>query len=298
MIAGHFGLGARLNPLQELLDNRECLLTTELVREATAAALHALRHDRRMERLDFEQAKDVAMSLIHVPDVRVLSRYTLPLLPGWVEDALALQRHAFNRLLFEVMDEEALRVEGIQELSRVAVARGSQMRVTEVPFRLHLYDRRFALVAVDFVDSRAGALVIREPGLLASFTELHARMWQRGRKWDGAAGSAVDLADVLSELLQGATDESGAQHLHISLRTYRRKVKDLLELLGAASRFQAGAVAEHRRYLDLVRPAHLPTHPPPRRRQTWAEALDELCTSGLAGFQRQDGQKLPQGEAP
>jgi hypothetical protein len=63
----------------------------------------------------------------------------------------------------------------------------------------------------------------------------------------------VDLADVLAQLLAGHTDEAAAQHLHISLRTYRRRVQELLTSLGTQSRFQAGAMAEARGYLDLVR---------------------------------------------
>jgi hypothetical protein len=151
------------------------------------------------------------------------------------------------------------------------------MRVTEVPFRLHLYNRAFAMVAADFDRSTVGAITVREPDLLGSLTLLHARYWQQGDKWEDGGRSGVDLAEVLAELLAGGTDESSAQHLHVSLRTYRRKVQELLELLGVQSRFQAGAVAEQRRYLDLVRRGTRPLAVTPN---PYVEALSEVRSPG------------------
>ena len=96
-----------------------------------------------------------------------------------------------------------------------------------------------------------------EPELVHTLVTLHSRLWRRGERWDGARptrGVEVDLTDVLAELLAGATDESASHRLNVSLRTYRRRVQDLLHLLGTSSRFEAGAIAQERGYLDLVRP--------------------------------------------
>ncbi|MDG9711379.1 hypothetical protein [Streptomyces sp. DH10] len=45
---------------------------------------------------------------------------------------------------------------------------------------------------------------------------------------------------VLRALGSGATDETAARELGMSLRTYRRRVAERLNALGAGSRFQAG----------------------------------------------------------
>lgn len=45
---------------------------------------------------------------------------------------------------------------------------------------------------------------------------------------------------MLRALGSGATDEAAARELGMSLRTYRRRVAELLTSLEAASRFQAG----------------------------------------------------------
>jgi hypothetical protein len=257
-----------VNTLQEVLDGEEGPLDLRRVREATAAALHSLRNDRRLERLDFAQARDLGMHLFHTPDIRILARYT-PQRPVPKED-LEEQGRYVNQMLFEVVDEASLEHEGVRRLQRIATARGGQMRIAEVPFRLHVYNRRFAMIAADFDASTGGAIAVREPELIATLTDLHARLWQQGRKWEGASRSGIDLADVLAELLAGGTDESSAQRLHTSLRTYRRMVQELLGLLGTHSRFQAGAVAQERRYLDLVRPGSRPLAAAP---DPYAEAL-------------------------
>ncbi|WP_338699632.1 DNA-binding response regulator [Streptomyces sp. Q6] len=73
--------------------------------------------------------------------------------------------------------------------------------------------------------------------------------------FEAAWESATDLADllrteqpeltpasrrILRALGSGATDETAARELGMSVRTYRRRVAELLDTLGADSRFQAG----------------------------------------------------------
>jgi hypothetical protein len=53
----------------------------------------------------------------------------------------------------------------------------------------------------------------------------------------------TQTARVLRALGCGVTDEAAARELGMSLRTYRRRVADLLVALGAGSRFQAGVRA-------------------------------------------------------
>ncbi|MEU4487633.1 helix-turn-helix domain-containing protein [Streptomyces purpurascens] len=50
----------------------------------------------------------------------------------------------------------------------------------------------------------------------------------------------AQTARVLRALASGATDETAARELGMSLRTYRRRVAELLLALNAGSRFQAG----------------------------------------------------------
>lgn len=264
-----------MNPLQDVLDAGDGELNLDEVREATAASLQALRHDRRLERLGFDQVHELSIRLFQTPDIRTLAKYRSPLPAGSAKEDIDLQQGYVNQMLFEVVDDESMQHPTIRQLQRIAVSRGGLMRIAPVPFRLHIYNRQFALIAADYYDSGAGAIAVLEPDLIASLASLHARLWQEGQKW-GGAGSGVDLADVLGELLAGSTDEASAERLHVSLRTYRRKVRELLDLLGVQSRFQAGAVANERRYLDLVRPENRPVA---ATSNPYEEALDAVRSS-------------------
>ena len=58
---------------------------------------------------------------------------------------------------------------------------------------------------------------------------------------------------LLTLLASGLKDEAIARYLGVSLRTVRRRVAVLMELLGAQTRFQLGSAAERRGLLDPER---------------------------------------------
>lgn len=59
----------------------------------------------------------------------------------------------------------------------------------------------------------------------------------------------IPAPQILEMLSSGCKDETAARTLGPGLRTYRRRVAELMTALGATSRFQAGAPA---RELGLV----------------------------------------------
>jgi hypothetical protein len=262
-----------VNLLQELLD-AEATPSIADVRAATSSALRALRHDRRVEALGLQATKDLTWKLLEATDIRTLVRVTTPAHAPEMNDEVAKERVPPGQLFFEVVDPSSLTIPWARLIQERLAAQGGQMRITAVPYRVHVYDRLTALLPRDFDDNQAGALAIREPSLVASFVALHARLWRGGSRWNprlsGLRSTGVDLADVLAQLLAGHTDEAAAQHLHISLRTYRRRVQELLTLLGTQSRFQAGAIASERRFVDLVRP---PSWPEPAAQDPVVDAL-------------------------
>ena len=245
-----------MNALEELLSG-DVAPSIEDLRSATELTLSILRHDRRIESLDGLEARALAMSLYHTPDVRTLMN-TRGSYPKEVYEEELQEVELFTcQVQLDVVDPGSLEDPRVQTMQRELVARGGQMRVSTVPFRVNIYNATFAMVARDFDDTSAGCYAVSEPGLVRSFVRLHARLWRRGARWKGkearARGTDVDLIDVLGELLGGSTDEAAAQHLHVSLRTYRRRVQELLRQLGADSRFQAGVIAQERHYIELIR---------------------------------------------
>ena len=91
---------------------------------------------------------------------------------------------------------------------------------------------------------------VRQRGIVEVVTSYFEELWRR-------ALPAAELEDLpnaerrllLAELASGAQDEQIARRLGVSLRTVRRRVAELLEDLGATSRFEAGVEAARRAWL-------------------------------------------------
>ncbi|MFC9897571.1 response regulator transcription factor [Nocardia sp. NPDC127579] len=140
--------------------------------------------------------------------------------------------------------------------------RADDCRVAHVPvFNLILVDRFCA-----FIDhGRSGGLVEVDNGpMLEVLTNWFDQTWSLSPGYDihsrlRERRECELTRDVIASLARGLKDETAAQRLGISVRTYRRHVAELYEDLGAQSRFQAGMRAERllMRYWDA------PTVPDP-----------------------------------
>jgi DNA-binding CsgD family transcriptional regulator len=133
------------------------------------------------------------------------------------------------------------------------------VRRMEKDERLTVRTSRSQGLTASIVDSRT-ALVCAEPTLDARASTIHAlsviraleklfeSMWQASALASGPIDfgnqARSDMArEVLRCLRLGLTDEVAARELSISVRTYRRYVADIMKVLAADSRFQAGVRA-------------------------------------------------------
>lgn len=66
------------------------------------------------------------------------------------------------------------------------------------------------------------------------------------------ASVSLDLVPVVYQLLSGAVDAAACRRLNMSPRTFSRRVADLLEELGVATRFQGGAECGRRAVMALA----------------------------------------------
>lgn len=128
-----------------------------------------------------------------------------------------------------------------------------RLAAIELPQEMIMIDRRTIILA-EPPDRVAPAdriyTVLQDGAVVAGLATLFEATWQ-------AATDLVDLhsaaslgprldgpaRDVLAALRDGLTDEAAARRLGLSVRTYRRRVADLMTRLDARSRFQAGARA-------------------------------------------------------
>jgi DNA-binding CsgD family transcriptional regulator len=135
-------------------------------------------------------------------------------------------------------------------LSRAHTA-GAQVRLTvTAPLKLTLVDRHTALLPLEpqLRTLHHGALLVRDPVLVHALRTTYTALWaaSRPRTYAGLDAPPAYLLPVLDLLLSGLTDAAAARRLNLAPRTYARRVTQLLDLLGATSRAQAGVEA-HRR---------------------------------------------------
>lgn len=141
-------------------------------------------------------------------------------------------------------------------VSWLAELGGECRTVPTLPLRMFVADRSVAVLPLDPVQSRAGALLIHSPGVVVALCALFETYWQLGSPFgeravprQGDRPSPQD-AEILRLLAAGAKDETIARALGVSLRTTRRNVADLMTRLEASSRFQAGVNAVSRGWLS------------------------------------------------
>ncbi|MFD4533821.1 helix-turn-helix domain-containing protein [Kitasatospora sp. NPDC058397] len=123
---------------------------------------------------------------------------------------------------------------------------GGEVRTApELPTRMIIFDRATALIPVSGEDTRAGAVVLTGHGTLVALCALFEHVWGQARELGPSAvrdegGLSAPEATVVRLLAQGLTDEAIAKRLGVSSRTARRVATDLMERLGARSRFEFG----------------------------------------------------------
>jgi DNA-binding CsgD family transcriptional regulator len=128
---------------------------------------------------------------------------------------------------------------------------GEQARVLPtVPLKLLVVDGCRALLPL--TASAAGgycAVVVWHSAVTEALQKLFELAWQQATPLGQpvADGELTEDERTLTRLLAaGMKDEAVARHLGVSLRTLRRRVSDLQERLGTASRFQLGMRAAQR----------------------------------------------------
>lgn len=137
--------------------------------------------------------------------------------------------------------------------------RGGQVRTTPtLPIRMIISDRREAVLPLDTDDAHAGAVVLSYKGTIAALCALFESIWQAATPLGTVAERDMDgltrqHRETLHLLLQGLTDEAIAKRLGVSPRTARRIAAELIDALGARSRFQAGAHAVQNGWLPTTR---------------------------------------------
>jgi DNA-binding CsgD family transcriptional regulator len=141
-------------------------------------------------------------------------------------------------------------------LGALALSGADTRTVAEVPTDALVIDGSVVVLPVDRSsgDHALGTAVFRLSSVVTTTMELFERVWSTAvpmspHEVPDAAELSARERELLSLLSSGSTDESAAARLGVSVRTVRRMVADIMNRLGARSRFQAGVKAADRGWL-------------------------------------------------
>jgi DNA-binding CsgD family transcriptional regulator len=117
-----------------------------------------------------------------------------------------------------------------------------------LPCQVVIIDAAIAVMATHGVAGQDAAMVVREPVLVRNLLCLFEATWAAcaPARPDSPRPTELKLLELLAT---GATDESIARTLGLSVRQVRRRTAQLLRQLGVSSRFAAGAEAVRRGWL-------------------------------------------------
>lgn len=168
-------------------------------------------------------------------------------------DLRGLRRGIDMRIIHEpaVLDDEMNRTYLLE-----MTGAGANIRLTSDPIeRFIVIDKCIAVMPIDPAKTWRGALVVRQPGLLTGLLALFHRLWADA--WDppwitpqrAEQEPGDEDREVLRLLASGATDETVARQIGISVRQLRRRIARLMSRLDAQSRFAAGVAAARRGWI-------------------------------------------------
>jgi DNA-binding CsgD family transcriptional regulator len=211
---------------------------------------------------DTQRLRQILNEIAETADGEVISMHPGPMPPmASLERGLARNRELLDRgvRICELYLHRYVQMPAIAEHFERLVGLGVEVRLAPlVPLHAVLCDKRLAILPADVADTDAGAIVVRGSALLQSVHSFFLHTWYSARAFRPGGGPATARAGDPTEeqlavawmMAAGLKDERIARNLGISGRSLSRLVSEVLQLLGAESRFQAGARAAQLGWLD------------------------------------------------
>ncbi|MFE4639126.1 helix-turn-helix domain-containing protein [Streptomyces sp. NPDC056773] len=171
--------------------------------------------------------------------------------PPYVEEGIGPQHELQQQRMAEgvryrtVYDRASLAEPGQMERVFTLVRAGEQARVYDgVPLKMLVTDRSSGLVPFTVSGIRR-SVVLDESPLLHALVSLFELVWERAAPLWPSAPTGLDAVNerLLGFAAAGYTDESIARMTGLSKRTVERRMRQMMDRLGARTRFQAGLQA-------------------------------------------------------
>jgi DNA-binding CsgD family transcriptional regulator len=148
-------------------------------------------------------------------------------------------------------DSDILGLENALQVLEARERGGERFRfVTSVPFSALVVDETAAVVDTSLFDeSGQGCALVRSRPMVLALAALADLFWDLGSplpRTGGARSAQARDRTILALLAAGAPDATIARQTGVSQRTVERRVRALMDQLGAGTRFQAGVQAARR----------------------------------------------------
>lgn len=156
-------------------------------------------------------------------------------------------------------DNDALSVPGRMNQLRAFAESGEEARtLPELPMKLFIADQALAFIPLSLDEpGMEGALLVQPSPVLEALLILFEALWERAVPVDFSSGQSASAdgapeslseedGEVFSLLLAGLKDQAIARQLGVAPRTVLRRVSNLMQVLHAQTRFQAGWLAARR----------------------------------------------------
>jgi DNA-binding CsgD family transcriptional regulator/sugar-specific transcriptional regulator TrmB len=227
-------------------------LRAETLAQATGVEVEILRDYRRIQQVLEDITDTVQHSLTSMHPIargREIPERALDRDRRQIENGVQVRSIFSQRLTSVPEDADHLRAK-----AKVGV----QVRLSPVvPMNMIIADEQFALLPVDPEDSSAGAILAHGPALVRSYLTLFEHCWHTATPYGdqveaarGGDGLTEQQRAALRMLASGMKDEKVARSLGVSLRTVSRMISELMQEMGASSRFEAGVRATRLGWLD------------------------------------------------
>jgi hypothetical protein len=131
---------------------------------------------------------------------------------------------------------------------------GEHQRVSErPPSEFSIFGDEVVLALGEWRSIESDHIIVRNPMLIAAFTAIFDYAWDLALPMPGVRRDIARDRQLLALLANGFKDEAIARYLGWGLRTVRRRVAELMDELGAETRFQLGVAAQSRGLLRTER---------------------------------------------
>ncbi|MFE6049999.1 hypothetical protein ACFQ6N_04545 [Kitasatospora sp. NPDC056446] len=135
---------------------------------------------------------------------------------------------------------------------RITEAGGEVRTLPQLLGKMVAFDR--SIVFIPCADIPTGAVVVQEPSTVAFLCQAFDNAWSLASPYTPVhRGAAMpdEVKDAIVKLLaDGVKDEVVARRLGMSLRTCRKHIAEIMDRVGAASRFQLGYLLHRHRGMD------------------------------------------------